>query len=287
VLRLGGYVQDQISLLRSVVVVPGLRVSRLNIDDKVGLSGTTAVELESDDVKISPSLGMVVLPRPWLSLYASGTQGFEPPTPGQYLADGRALSLSDSTSFEGGVKADLLSGGLAATGSVYNIRRTNIAEPAGLGFYRQIGEGRSHGVEAEVIGRIAPALFVQGAYAWTASEITRSLIGGEGNDLPNAPHHNASLWTRYRFASGRLERTMLAAGVVYVSDRFLASNNVVIAPAYTRLDLSGSYDLRRQQLRIGVGVQNATNTRYVTSGANQAFYAGAARRLAVQVSTWF
>ena len=80
---------------------------------------------------------------------------------------------------------------------------------------------------------------------------------------------------------------MFAAGIVRVSDRFLAGNNLVIAPAYTRLDLSGAYEFEGQHVKIGVAMPNATNSRYVTSGAGTALIAGQPRRFLVQLSTRF
>lgn len=287
VLRLGVYAQDQIRLHRSLILVPGLRWSRLHVDDKIARPSLANAEQDSRDSKVSPSLGLVVRPRPWLSLYASATRGFEPPAPGQYLEDGRALSLADVTSYEGGVKWDGLGGRLTASGALYGIRRTNIPEADSRGFYRQIGEGRSRGIELELAGRLAPGWFAQAAYAWIDSEITRSSIGGQGNDLPNAPRHNASVWTRYRFTDGPLNGAMVAAGVVHVSNRFLAADNVTIAPAYTRLDLSGSYELIPERLRLGIALPNATNRRYVTSGAGQVLWTGQARQLVLQVTTRF
>jgi iron complex outermembrane receptor protein len=287
VLRLGVYAQDRIRLHRSVVIVPGLRWSRLSVDDKVDRPALTSAEYASDDLKVSPALGVVVLPRPWLSLYASGSRGFEPPAPGQYLEDGRALSLANVRSFEGGVKVDALQGRVLASGAAYGTRRTNIPEADARGFYRQIGEGRSHGLELELAGRIAAGWFVQAAYAWTEAEITRSLIGGEGNRLPNAPPHTASMWTRYRITEGGLAGLMIAGGVVHVSDRFVASDNATIAPAYTRFDLSGSYELTKRRLRFALVIPNATNRRYVTSGTSQVLWTGQPRRLVGQVTTWF
>jgi iron complex outermembrane receptor protein len=287
VLRLGVYAQDQMRLHRAVILVPGLRWSRLNVEDKIDRPSVASAERVSSEVRLSPSLGLVVLPRPWFSIYASGSQGFEPPAPGQYLEDGRASSLAESTSYEGGVKFDLLGGHMMASVAGFGIRRTNVAEADGLGFYREIGEGRSRGLELELAGRVAEGLFVQAAYARTDTEITRSLIGGVGNDLPNAPHHNASVWARYRVMEGRLAGAMFAAGVVHVSNRFLAADNIAIAPAYTRLDVSGSYELERQRLRIAVAVPNVTNRRYVTSGAGQGLWAGQPRRLVLQLTTWF
>ncbi len=236
--RLGVYVQDQMRLHPSIIVVPGFRLSRINIDDQVATTAKQGFEQDSNDVKGSPSLGVVVLPRPWLSLYASGVQGFEPPAPGQYLENGRALAVADSSSIEGGVKLDALGGRLAVSGDAFRIRRTNVPEADGLGFYRQIGEGQSHGLELEAVGSVVAGLALQAGYAWLRTEITRSDAGNLGRELPNAPHHSANVWARYRVRDGPLAGAMFGAGVVYAGDRFIAGDNVNIAPAYTRLDIS-------------------------------------------------
>lgn len=86
---------------------------------------------------------------------------------------------------------------------------------------------------------------------------------------------------------GRLSGVSVAAGLVHVSDRFLAADNVVVAPAYTRLDLSGAWELTRRRLRFSLALPNATNRRYVTSGAGQSLWVGQPRRLVAQVGTWF
>ena len=123
----------------------------------------------STESVVSPSLGLVVLPRPWLSLYTTYAQGFEPPTPGQYLEDGRALTPAEHDSIEGGVKADLLDRRISVTGAGFRIRRTNVPEADALGFFRQIGEGESHGLELEVVGSVTRGLGLRGGYAWTSS----------------------------------------------------------------------------------------------------------------------
>lgn len=286
VLRLGVYAQDQLRLHRTVIVVPGLRWSRVDVEDRVTRSELTSPEQRSEDMKLSPTLGVVVLPRSWLSMYGSASRGFEPPAPGQYLEDGRALSLADTTSLEAGLKVAAFDGRMTASGAVFGIRRTNIPEADARGFYRQIGEGRSRGVELELAGRVANGLFLQMAYAWTGTEIARGL-SGEGHDLPNAPRHNASVWARYRGTTGRWAGLMVSAGAVHVSDRFIAANNVVVAPAYTRLDLSSTYELPNRRARLGLAVPNATNRRYVTSGAGQILWAGPPRQVVVQMTTWF
>ena len=281
--RLGVYAVDQVQFSERVIVVPALRWSRLDTENRVATTG----EERSTESVVSPSLGLVVLPRPWLSLYVTYAQGFEPPTPGQYLEDGRALTPAEHDSIEGGVKADLLDRRISVTGAGFRIRRTNVPETDALGFFRQIGEGESHGLELEAIGSVTRGLGLRGGYAWTSSEITRDSSGFVGRELPNAPRHKAEAWMRYRLAQGPLRTLMVAGGVVYVADRFTARDNVVVAPGYTRLDGSASYDLPGSRFTIGLVAQNLTNRRYVTSGAGAVFFAGPPRRLVAQLTSVF
>ena len=281
--RLGLYTIDQVRLGDRLIVVPSVRWSRLEIENRLATTG----EARSTENVVSPSLGLVVLPRPWLSLYTTYAQGFEPPTPGQYLEDGRALKPAQHNSIEGGVKADLLDRRISVTGAGFRIRRTNVPEADALGFFRQIGEGESHGLELEAVGSLTRGLGLRGGYAWTSAEITRDPAGFAGRKLPNAPPHKAELWMRYRVPEGPLTKLMVAGGVVHVADRFAARDNVVVAPGYTRLDGSASYELPGSRFRIGLDAQNLTNRRYVTSGAGAVFFAGPPRRLVARLTSVF
>jgi iron complex outermembrane receptor protein len=287
VTRVGLYATDQMRVWRNVTVVPGLRWSRIEVEDKVAAAARPGAESQSGDSVLSPSIGLVVLPRPWFSLYSNYTQGFEPPAPGQYLENGLAPALSENRALEAGAKADLLQQRLSVTGAVFRIRRTNVPEADPTGFYRQIGEGRSHGLELEVIGSVAPGLSTLAGYAWTRTEITRDALGATGRELPNAPRHKANLWMRYRFQSGGVRGLMVAGGIVHESDRFTNRDNIVTAPAYTRLDASSSLPLPGRRLTLGLVVENLTNLRYVRSGAGGVFFAGPPRRIAVQMASSF
>jgi iron complex outermembrane recepter protein len=288
VLRLGAYAQDQIRLHPRLTVVPALRLSRLGTTDRTpSNAAVSGSQVAAADAALLPSVGVVLLARPWLSLYSTAARGFEPPTPGQYLEDGHALVPADNSSIEAGAKADLPGTRLALTGAVYGIRRTNVPEAQTSGFYRQIGEGQSRGIEAELHGSLVKGLGIDAGYAWTRTEITRDVAGFIGRELPNAPRHKASVWVRYRFPEERLRHLTLATGVVHLSNRFIAGDNVAIAPAYTRLDASGSYELAGPRLKLSAAVQNVANARYVTSGAGAALWAGAPRRLALQIASSF
>jgi len=281
--RLGFYAVDQIRFGVHVIVNPALRWSRLGIENRAAGVG----EPQSTEHALSPSLGVVVLPRRWLSFYGTVARGFEPPTPGQYLEDGRGLAPAENASVEGGVKADLFAQKISLTSAVYRIRRTNVPEADVRGFYRQIGEAGSHGVEVEAVGSLAPRLGMRAGYAWTGTEIISDTSGFVGRELPNAPRHKAELWMRYRFSGSIWQRLTTAGGVVYTSDRFTARDNLVVTPAYTRFDASASYQLAGSRLAVGFVAQNLTNRRYVTSGSNTVFIAAPQRRLAVQLTSAF
>jgi iron complex outermembrane receptor protein len=283
VLRVGVYAADQIRLGERLILAPAVRWARLDTEDHVAATGAThAVE----DV-VSPSLGLVVLPRSGLSLYAHYARGFEPPAPGQYFEDGRALGPATNAAAEVGVKVEVLGNRLSLTGDLFSVRRTNVPEADPRGFFRAIGEAASEGVELEAVGTVRPGLTLRGGYAWTSTEITRDVSGFVGRELPNAPRHKAQVWMRYRLAHPSARGLTFAGGVVHVADRFTARDNGVVAPSYTRLDGTVSREVAGPRLVLTVVGQNLTNRRYVTSGAGATFFAGPPRRVAIQLVTLF
>jgi iron complex outermembrane receptor protein len=283
VVRLGAYAVDQIGVGDRVIVVPALRWSRLETENHVPATG----EPRSTANVVSPSAGVVLLPRPWFSLFATYARGFESAAPGQYLEDGRGLEPAKHESIEGGAKAELAGGSFSVTGVAFHIRRTNVPEADVRGFFRQIGEGESRGMELEIGGSLAPGIGIRGGYAWTSAEVTRDTGGFVGRDLPNAPRHKAQIWGRYRVLEGALRGLTASAGVVYVSNRFTGRDNLIVAPAFTRLDTSASHEIAGPRLTLGVMAHNVTNRRYVTSGSGVVFFAAPPRRIAAQLTTAF
>jgi outer membrane receptor protein involved in Fe transport len=197
------------------------------------------------------------------------------------------LAAARTAAIEGGVKADLMDQRISVTGAVFQIRRTNVPEADPRGFYSQIGEAKSQGLELEVVGTVRRGLGMRGGYSWTDTEITRDASGFVGFEVPNAPRHKAQLWMRYRFPSGILSRLMLAGGAIHVTRQFTGRDNAIVAPGFTRLDASTSYELAGPGLMLGLVAQNLTNRRYVTSGAGATLYAAPLRRLAVQLMSAF
>src|SRR5262249_16841804 len=177
--------------------------------------------------------------------------GSAPPARGPSPEGGGPPEPIESSSLEAGVKASILGARLALSGAVYRIRQTNVAELDTAGFYRQIAEGESRGVELEAVGSPARGLELLAGYAWGDAEITRDVAGFAGNALPNAPRHKANAWARYRFAEERLRRLTVALGLVHVGERFTTRDNRVRMPPYTRVDATMRVELVGPRLALG------------------------------------
>ena len=65
------------------------------------------------------------------------------------------------------------------------------------------------------------------------------------------------------------------------------ADNLIVVPAFTRLDTSASYEIAGPRLTLGLVAHNLTNRRYVTSGSGLVFFAAPLRRIALQLTTAF
>ncbi|MEM7585903.1 MAG: TonB-dependent siderophore receptor [Acidobacteriota bacterium] len=277
--RYGAYVQDQVSFGR-LHLLGSLRWSRVRIRNS--LAGT-----ESDEEAYSPRVGVVYQLSDRYSVYASFTDGFEPPGAGIILEDGRPADATRSDSYEVGFKANLLDSRLTLTAAAYDLRRTNILEfRQDTGLYRQIGEGTSEGFEIDLVGSLTQNLEIRTGYANNRTEITRDTDGFTGNEFLNAPRHNFSLWGTYNFRQGRLAGLALKAGGVYVSERFADSANQTQVPSYIRYDAGVAYALQNG-LVLDLSVDNLTDIDYIQSGSETAWNYGNKRRVSLSVRKQF
>ena len=91
------------------------------------------------------------------------------------------------------------------TGAGFRIRRTNVPEADVQGFFRQIGEAESRGLELEVVGTVTRGLGLRGGYAWTNSEIlaTRVVLQAASCRMPRATRQNCGCAIGLRKADWR------------------------------------------------------------------------------------
>ncbi|MBX3477918.1 MAG: TonB-dependent siderophore receptor [Brevundimonas sp.] len=278
------YAFDSIAIGERWLLNLGLRYDDYSVD---GVASTGAAVPKSSWDFVNYQIGLVYKPTANTSLYASYATSSTPPTisAGDQNNSGgmgsgnlatELLDPEDTASFEIGAKTSLFADRLGLTAALFQTTRKNAQILVSAGVYEQAGEVEVRGLEIGVSGNITPEWQVFGGYTYMDSELVRGAYNSVnvGDPLANTPKHSLSLFTTYRV----LPRLTVGGGLYHVSDRFGGNQggaggggNRIYAPAYTRVDLYGAYDLTdRASLRLNV--QNAGDERYImrTNGVHHA-----------------
>ncbi|MEH2288673.1 TonB-dependent siderophore receptor [Nostoc sp.] len=261
----GFYIQDQVTLAENLKLVLGGRYDIAN--SKAGNIGEELTESPQQQA-FSPRVGIVYQPVEPISLYASYSRSFTPQ--GGQDFNGNLFQPGRGTQYEVGVKVDF-NDKLSTTLSLYDLTRSNIltGDPdlarRALGFFVQVGEQRSRGIEFDVTGEILPGWNIVANYAFTNSIITEDNDYPVGDELDNVPKHSASLWTKYEIQSGSLQGLSFGVGVFYVGDREanLPNDSRYILPSYVTTDAAIFY--KRDRFRAALNFKNLFDLYYFES----------------------
>ena len=251
---------DRIALAKQWQAFVGARLDTLDYEDKP--SGTNR-----DDTKLSPLLGLVFAPTKELSLHLSGGTSFAPPS-SQVVGP---REPEEGKQVEVGAKLQFLEGKAFLGGSVYALKRDNIAIPDSTGFLKQVGDQKSQGFELDFTAEPAKGFVTYVSYAFTDSELTEFadsvqtqtgvfVFDRSGNTPPFVPKHLLNVWVSKEWGSG----FGLAAGVRAVSEQFVGEDNRYTIDGYAVLDAAASY--KRGRARFAVNLKNITGTEYATRG---------------------
>jgi catecholate siderophore receptor len=137
----------------------------------------------------------------------------------------------------------------------------------------------------ELTGNLLDRWSVQGGYAYQDGEITESLSATilAGARLAQMPRHSFSLWNR--FDASRMWGAGL--GIISRGDSFVATDNMVVLPGFTRVDGAVFFTLN-PRLRAQVNIENALDSRYSWSAHNNNNIApGAPRAVRLTLTTQF
>jgi catecholate siderophore receptor len=224
-----------------------------------------------------------------LAFYASYSRSYLPRS-GEQLSSlnpgNAAFEPERFDNYEIGAKWDV-SSILSLTAALYQLDRTNVVvpDPANPGQSILVDGQRSQGLELSATGRINDEWTVIAAYAWQDAEITadQSATVRAGNRLANVAEHSASLWTRYDF-TGALGAGI---GVIYEGERFAATDNTQILPAYTRVDGAVFYAVT-DRVELQLNVENLLDEDYFASAhSNNNIAPGAPRSFRIGLTTQF
>lgn len=271
---LGGYVQDQISVLDNLHVLVGARGDYFYQHSTVAGADSSA-----ENYAFSPRIGVTYLPIPQVSLYANVTQSFIPNF-GPFTVARNQFDPSMGTQYEAGVKTDIVPGRLTSTVAIYRILKTNVlaADPTNPLFFVQTGAQRSQGVEFDITAQLAPGWKVIATYAYTDMRIAADTTIPVGNRVPLVARHTGSFWTTYDFQAEPLKGFGIGGGIFAAGERAGDLGNTFELPGYVRTDAALYYRkpeiFPHTNLIAQLNVQNLLNQDYFYSGGGGRASAG-------------
>jgi catecholate siderophore receptor len=268
------YANDTVSLAPQWKLVAGVRGERFEVSSDLvkhtlppGFpADTTEAAAPKSETLWSPRAGVLWQPSASQTWYASYGTSFNPSAEAvNQSASTAQLGAEKNRSFELGAKLDLWDGELSLTGALFRVEKTNPRTTDATG--TQVTEGliRMDGVELGLTGRLSPTWQVFAGYTFLDGRIVESPqvgsnadagIRAEGKTAPNAPRHNATLWTTWRVAP----QWELGGGAQFASERWLNNYETAKVEGYTRFDMTAAYLAKSWELRLNL--QNLTDETY-------------------------
>jgi catecholate siderophore receptor len=234
-------------------------------------------------------VGVVVKPVAPVSVYASYSRSYLPRA-GEQLSSlsltNQALEPEVFRNVEVGAKWEL-GPAVSLTSAVYRLTHGNVVVRDALDptLSHLVDAERTTGLELELAGSLSERWSLHGGYAYQDGEITRSLSATvpAGTRLAQVPRHSFSLWNRYDVTS----RIGVGLGVLSKSDRFVATDNLIVMPSFVRADAALFATITRR-VRAHVNVENLFDERYFWAAHNNNNIApGSPRAVRLSLTTQF
>lgn len=228
--------------------------------------------------KLSPSASLMYEPSRNYTYYASFSRTYRPigTDIGQAVGGVATEVPQDSVInepersdlYEAGVKANFLDGRLGANAAIFRINKTNsytidpITGDVEAGFSDSGQSLRINGVELGLNGKITDRWTVNAGYAYLDGEITYSATLAQiGNEAPNVPQDNFTLWTSYDLKEIVHPNTSLLVGgsVRYSSSYWADAGNTARIPETFSLDAMVSLETTDKKYRVALNAYNLTD----------------------------
>jgi len=275
VFRMGGFIQDLVSITEQFKVLAGVRWTFQKTPSTTTIANATGIRTPSAaadkiDKAYSPKFGLIYQPIKTSSLYVSYASNFIPNTGTDiYLAP---LSPSIVDQYEIGVKNDLLDGKLSVNVTAYKIKNNNFAQqalvnaqgvPNGDTNIKELnGKTSSDGVEIDITGTIVKGLNFIAGYSYNFIRYTETrdkttlivpsptqanpnatktvIVGGtvEGQRLVGSTKNTANATLFYTMQNGTLKGLKLGTSAYYTGNRNGGYNDTKIQTSSRLIPLS-------------------------------------------------
>src|SRR5215204_1787543 len=279
------YVQDQMELSRYVQVVVGLRYDYFDLRFHNNRNGDN---LRRIDNLVSPRVGIVVKPVATLSLYGSHSVSHLPSSGDQFSSlttITQQVKPEKFSNYEVGLKWDARRYPTLSS-ALYRLNRTNTrsVDPNNPAAIIQTGSQRTNGFEVGLSGSVTRDWGIAGGYSYQDAFITSATAAAAaGKKVGQTPHHTFSLWNKYQIH----RRLGAGLGIISRSDAFVAVDNTVVLPGYTRADAAVYYSFD-ERWRLQGNIENLFGrTYYANADSNTNITPGSPRALRVGLTARF
>lgn len=289
------YFKDNWHLNDRWILVFGGRQEHWDQYSDQGLGSSYAPGADSNGDKFIPFGGIVFQPSDNLALYANYSESF---VPNDADDAGQSFKPTEGRSYEAGIKytpVQALNVNLAAYDIVKKNLVNSVLQSNGDTLSEAVGKARSRGIELDITGDIAPNWSMIGTYAYDHTEVLKNAESPEqeGNRLPNAPMHSASLYLTHHLAlPTSTGKWHVGAGARYVGERAGDDANSFYMDSYTVADAFLRWDLPTQGYKTSLqfNVDNLFNKEYypaTTGSSTLQVEEGALRTARVTASVTF
>ena len=231
-------------------------------------SGALFREREGEDNAVDWSAGAILNINSWINPFVSYSTSLAPQQ--GLLANGEPIPFQEGEQIEVGWKSELFNNRALLTVSVFEISQSNQAEadPTNPNFRVLIGDQRTRGFEAELVGNVTENFDLYASYSYLDAEFTGGTGANVGNTPQDVPTHKASLLANYSF-SRPLEGWRVGGGIIHVGERQGNNGNTFQLPSFERVDLTLAYD--SGPIGFRATVENILDTDYVQGSGLGAF----------------
>lgn len=257
------FIQQNIAINDRYIVTAGVRNDLLDIERK-DLIGSSDAEDDFSEYSFRGALTYIV--NDSVSTYISMVESVEPPEVGTEPERGEQYELGAKYS-----PADM-NAVLSAAVYQLTIGNDSIAIVGGDGSITResIDESFVRGLDLEARAEVTTNISVTAAYSYMESQIARRKGSEEkeGNELPTAPNHTASVWGFYEVPELDLG---VGLGARYVGAYYFTEDNDYESNAAVIFDTSLSYQ-PINNADVSINVSNLLDEQHVVNKGSAAYY---------------
>ncbi|PJJ18065.1 outer-membrane receptor for ferric coprogen and ferric-rhodotorulic acid [Janthinobacterium sp. OK676] len=223
----------------------------------------------TENAKFTPYAGLVYDVDRHHSVYASGTQIFEPQS--SLDVRGNTLPPLSGTNLEVGVKGEYFGGRLNASGALFRIRQNNRAMadelncPTGGAIYcaRAAGQVQSEGIDLQLSGSPLPGWQISGGYTYVLAKYTQDSVAANiGQRIAtDEPKQLFKLMTNVQLGGGLAQWNVGAS--IYAQDKIERRDTAYLTRqgGYAIVGLTAGYHIS-EQLQLRLNIDNVLDRRY-------------------------